>query len=118
MLKRQFISTDFTNNLKKVKVDTDVIDLTHLDDDPHTPSIYTTPFLKSPALLLDLMPHQIQGVQFMLSQESSSLRGGILADDMGLGKTVQSIALILSNLPLPTQKCRTTLIIAPLSILH
>ncbi|CAG8482035.1 6832_t:CDS:10, partial [Cetraspora pellucida] len=54
-------------------------------------------------------------------------RGGILADDMGLGKTLQTISLIVSDndgggfitTPSPTSSdySKTTLIVAPLSIL-
>lgn len=44
-----------------------------------------------------LMPHQIVGVKWLLEQETSAIKGGILADDMGLGKTIQMITLMLSN---------------------
>ncbi|CAD6915776.1 unnamed protein product [Tilletia controversa] len=52
-----------------------------------------------PGLTCALMPHQVQGVKWMMSRESGVEKGGILADDMGLGKTVQTIALILQNRP-------------------
>jgi SWI/SNF-related matrix-associated actin-dependent regulator of chromatin subfamily A3 len=47
-------------------------------------------------------------------------RGGILADDMGLGKTIQMIALIASKpaINLDSTYSKTTLIIAPLSVLE
>lgn len=55
-------------------------------------------------LTVKLLPHQIDGVEWMIAKETGSKRtkgklpkGGILADDMGLGKTVQSIALIMAN---------------------
>ena len=58
-------------------------------------------------LKVKLLPHQIEGVEWMRDKEASTKKtrgvlpkGGILADDMGLGKTIQSIALILTN-PLP-----------------
>jgi len=38
-----------------------------------------------PGLEVQLMPHQLIGVAWMLAQEKTPLRGGILADDMGLG---------------------------------
>lgn len=51
-----------------------------------------------------LLPHQIDGVNWMKDKESGQKKtrgvlpkGGILADDMGLGKTIQTIALLLSN---------------------
>ncbi|KAF3925451.1 hypothetical protein ABW21_db0204513 [Orbilia brochopaga] len=52
-------------------------------------------------LKVTLLPHQIRGLAWLLKQEDSKVKGGILADDMGLGKTIQSIALLLSN-PMPT----------------
>ncbi|KAK0545157.1 hypothetical protein OC846_005673 [Tilletia horrida] len=52
-----------------------------------------------PGLKCTLMPHQVQGVKWMMSREAGDQKGGILADDMGLGKTVQTIALILQNRP-------------------
>ncbi|CRG84481.1 putative ATP-dependent helicase C582,10c [Talaromyces islandicus] len=55
-------------------------------------------------LKVKLLPHQIDGVEWMRDKENGLKKtkgvlpkGGILADDMGLGKTVQSIALILTN---------------------
>lgn len=55
-------------------------------------------------LKVKLLPHQIDGVDWMRDKENGLKKtkgvlpkGGILADDMGLGKTVQSIALILTN---------------------
>ncbi|CAB5216603.1 unnamed protein product [Rhizophagus irregularis] len=47
-------------------------------------------------------------------------RGGILADDMGLGKTIQTIALIASKpeINLDFTYSKTTLIVAPLSVLE
>ena len=58
-------------------------------------------------LKVKLLPHQIEGVNWMRDKETGTKKtrgvlpkGGILADDMGLGKTIQSIALLLTN-PLP-----------------
>lgn len=55
-------------------------------------------------LKVKLLPHQIDGVNWMRDKETGRRKtrgvlpkGGILADDMGLGKTVQAIALILTN---------------------
>ncbi|KAK2744248.1 hypothetical protein FQN57_004333 [Myotisia sp. PD_48] len=55
-------------------------------------------------LAVKLLPHQIEGVAWMVEKETGQKKtrgvlpkGGILADDMGLGKTIQTIALLLSN---------------------
>jgi len=87
-------------------------------------------------LKVKLLPHQIDGVEWMTNKETGTKKvkgilpyGGILADDMGLGKTIQSIALILGN-PCPpkeelkdskrklrTQCDRATLVVAPLALI-
>ena len=43
-----------------------------------------------------LLPFQEEGLGWMLRQEDSAVRGGILADEMGMGKTIQAIALLLA----------------------
>ena len=49
-----------------------------------------------PRIAIDYLPHQLEGVQWMLDQEAQG-HGGILADDMGLGKTFQTIGLIKNS---------------------
>lgn len=48
-----------------------------------------------PGMECMLLPHQVQGVDWMRRREHGAAKGGILADDMGLGKTVQMIALMM-----------------------
>ncbi|KAJ3854506.1 SNF2 family DNA-dependent ATPase [Lentinula lateritia] len=73
-----------------------------------------------PGMNVRLLPHQVIGVAWMLDQERSKYKGGILADDMGLGKTVQMIATMAMNQPslededAPT----TTLIVVPAALLQ
>ncbi|WVQ71425.1 hypothetical protein IAR50_000962 [Cryptococcus sp. DSM 104548] len=70
-----------------------------------------------PGLRIQLMPHQVMGVSFMIRQEQNlAFKGGINGDAMGLGKTVQSIATIVGN-PSKDPKQKTTLIVAPLALL-
>ncbi|KAI1101248.1 SNF2 family N-terminal domain-containing protein [Jackrogersella minutella] len=74
-----------------------------------------------------LLPHQVEGVEWMKGRELGPVKkgkvpkGGLLADDMGLGKTLQSIALILSNQK-PENKHpgveKTTLVVAPLALIR
>ncbi|KIW96196.1 uncharacterized protein Z519_03264 [Cladophialophora bantiana CBS 173.52] len=87
-----------------------------------------------PGLKVKLLPHQIEGVDWMVSKEigKNKTYGGILADDMGLGKTIQSIALVLSNpkpsaeelekskskRKLPEGVTKGTLVVAPLALIR
>ncbi|KAL0934174.1 snf2 family helicase [Colletotrichum truncatum] len=85
-------------------------------------------------LKVKLLPHQVEGVEWMRGRELGPVKrgkvpkGGILADDMGLGKTLQTIALILSNQkPAKGDKGwkkhfdsteKTTLVVAPLALIR
>ncbi|CRG97136.1 DNA repair protein rhp16, putative [Plasmodium gallinaceum] len=46
-------------------------------------------------LKFDLLEYQKEGISWMINQENSNIKGGILADEMGMGKTIQAITLIL-----------------------
>lgn len=48
-------------------------------------------------LTIKLLPFQREGLNWLMAQEKSKYRGGILADEMGMGKTIQTIALLLSE---------------------
>ncbi|KAF5390137.1 hypothetical protein D9757_003784 [Collybiopsis confluens] len=69
-----------------------------------------------PGMEVALMAHQAIGVAWLVEKERSFFRGGLLADEMGLGKTVQIIAMMMVNRP-KDAKCKTTLILAPTSLL-
>ncbi|KAJ7583553.1 SNF2 family DNA-dependent ATPase [Mycena floridula] len=71
-----------------------------------------------PGLEVRLLPHQCIGVSWMIDQEKSNHKGGIMADDMGLGKTVQMIATMIMNMPGVDDECRTTLIVVPGALLQ
>ncbi|KAF9784773.1 SNF2 family N-terminal domain-containing protein [Thelephora terrestris] len=71
-----------------------------------------------PGMEVQLLPHQIIGVSWLVRQErESGIKGGILADEMGLGKTVQMIALMTINQPEPDARNRTTLVVVPAALL-
>ncbi|GJJ08897.1 hypothetical protein Clacol_003117 [Clathrus columnatus] len=76
----------------------------------------TSSFL--PGLEVQLMPHQLIGVSWMVEQEKKVAKGGILADDMGLGKTLQCIATCVKNQPPPGAVNKSTLVVAPAALLN
>ncbi|KDN45277.1 hypothetical protein K437DRAFT_224319 [Tilletiaria anomala UBC 951] len=61
-------------------------------------------------LTIKLLPFQLEGVNWLVEQEKSEWKGGILADEMGMGKTIQMISLFLSDYD---QKKGSALVIAP-----
>jgi DNA repair protein RAD16 len=54
-----------------------------------------------------LKPFQLEGVSWMIRQEQTHYRGGLLGDEMGMGKTIQAVSLIMSDYPAkePTLVC-------------
>lgn len=85
-------------------------------------------------LKVKLLPHQVEGVEWMRGRELGPVKrgkvpkGGILADDMGLGKTLQTVSLMLTQ-QRPTKEDKawkkqfegvekTTLVVAPLALIR
>lgn len=54
-----------------------------------------------------LKPFQLEGLSWMIRQEKTDYRGGLLGDEMGMGKTIQAVSLIMSDYPAknPTLVC-------------
>ncbi|EGO54104.1 hypothetical protein NEUTE1DRAFT_87171 [Neurospora tetrasperma FGSC 2508] len=88
-----------------------------------------------PGLAVPLLPHQVEGVRWMINRELGPLKrgrvpkGGLLADDMGLGKTLQSISLIIGNRKPESSSApgwkahfkdisKATLVVAPLALIR
>jgi hypothetical protein len=65
---------------------------------------------------LELQPWQVNAVAWMLQQELTSAKGGILADDCGLRKTVACLSLVVKATQVATT-FRPTLILAPSHVL-
>lgn len=63
--------------------------------------------------MLTLLPHQVEGVEWLCSRElTKKRRGGILCDEMGLGKTIQMIELMKRH------PVKNTLIVVPKSLVN
>lgn len=54
-----------------------------------------------------LKPFQLEGLSWMIRQEQTHYKGGLLGDEMGMGKTIQAVSLIMSDYPAkqPTLVC-------------
>jgi DNA repair protein RAD16 len=46
-----------------------------------------------------LKSFQLEGLDWMMRQEKSQWKGGLLGDEMGMGKTIQAVSLIMSDFP-------------------
>jgi DNA repair protein RAD16 len=46
-----------------------------------------------------LKPFQLEGLNWMIQQEKSQYKGGLLGDEMGMGKTIQAVSLLMSDYP-------------------
>ncbi|KAK1701378.1 SNF2 family domain-containing protein [Colletotrichum godetiae] len=69
------------------------------------------------AMRYPLYSHQRVALTWMKRQEKGTNKGGILADDMGLGKTISVLSLMVSQKS-TKPGCKTTLIVAPLSLIR
>ncbi|KIW44355.1 uncharacterized protein PV06_05369 [Exophiala oligosperma] len=67
-----------------------------------------------------LYHHQLLGAAFLRDREHSNTRphGGLVCDEMGFGKTIQMIANILTGKPENGSAVKTTLIVAPPSLVN
>ena len=52
-----------------------------------------------PSITRKLKKFQLEGLDWMIRQEQSQWRGGLLGDEMGMGKTIQAVSLIMSDYP-------------------
>lgn len=62
-----------------------------------------------------LKPFQLEGLDWMIEQEKTSYRGGLLGDEMGMGKTIQAVSLIMSDFPRPNP---TLVIVPPVALMQ
>jgi DNA repair protein RAD16 len=46
-----------------------------------------------------LKSFQLEGLNWMMRQENTQYKGGLLGDEMGMGKTIQAVSLLMSDYP-------------------
>ena len=62
-----------------------------------------------------LKPFQLEGLDWMIKQEKSQWKGGLLGDEMGMGKTIQAVSLIMSDFP---AKEPTLVLVPPVALMQ
>jgi DNA repair protein RAD16 len=67
------------------------------------------------AITRRLKPFQLEGLDWMVRQEKSSSKGGLLGDEMGMGKTIQAVSLIMSDFP---AKDPTLVLVPPVALMQ
>ena len=83
--------------------------ITMWDDLKAQPTIAPQQAKQPESITRKLKPFQLEGLHWMMEQEKSSYKGGLLGDEMGMGKTIQAVSLIMSDFPQP----EPTLVIVP-----
>lgn len=73
------------------------------------PKIPTMQAKQPESINRQLKPFQLEGLNWMMEQEKSQWKGGLLGDEMGMGKTIQAVVRHIINslyqysLPLTTK---------------
>ena len=62
-----------------------------------------------------LKSFQLEGLNWMIRQEQSKWKGGLLGDEMGMGKTIQAVSLIMSDFP---AKNPTLVVVPPVALMQ
>lgn len=62
-----------------------------------------------------LKPFQLEGLDWMMKQEQTQWKGGLLGDEMGMGKTIQAVSLIMSDYP---AKKPTLVLVPPVALMQ
>ena len=62
-----------------------------------------------------LKSFQLEGLNWMVRQEQSQWKGGLLGDEMGMGKTIQAVSLIMSDFP---ARNPTLVVVPPVALMQ
>lgn len=62
-----------------------------------------------------LKSFQLEGLDWMVKQEKTHYKGGLLGDEMGMGKTIQAVSLIMSDYP---AKDPTLVVVPPVALMQ
>ncbi|KAL5335252.1 SNF2 family N-terminal domain-containing protein [Aspergillus crustosus] len=73
--------------------------ITMWEDLRNAPPITPIPAAQPAGISRTLKPFQLEGLNWMIRQEKTEYKGGLLGDEMGMGKTIQAVSLIMSDYP-------------------
>ncbi|KAE9980671.1 hypothetical protein BLS_008478 [Venturia inaequalis] len=79
------------------------------------PIITPVPAEQPQSINRTLKSFQLEGLNWMMRQEKSSYKGGLLGDEMGMGKTIQAVSLIMSDYP---AKDPTLVLVPPVALMQ
>lgn len=79
------------------------------------PKIIPIPAAQPASINRKLKSFQLEGLDWMVRQEKSQYRGGLLGDEMGMGKTIQAVSLIMSDYP---AKDPTLVVVPPVALMQ
>jgi DNA repair protein RAD16 len=85
------------------------------DDLKKKPAIAPQEAAQPASITRKLKPFQLEGLNWMMEQEKTEYKGGLLGDEMGMGKTIQAVSLIMSDFP---QKIPTLVIVPPVALMQ
>lgn len=68
-----------------------------------------------PSINRKLKTFQLEGLDWMVKQEQSRWKGGLLGDEMGMGKTIQAVSLIMSDWP---AKVPSLVVVPPVALMQ
>lgn len=68
-----------------------------------------------PSINRKLKKFQLEGLDWLIKQEKTHYKGGLLGDEMGMGKTIQAVSLIMSDYP---QKEPTLVVVPPVALMQ
>lgn len=79
------------------------------------PPLKPVPADQPEAINRKLKKFQLEGLNWMVRQEQTQYRGGLLGDEMGMGKTIQAVSLIMSDYP---AKQPTLVVVPPVALMQ
>ena len=89
--------------------------LTMWDELEALPKIVPAQIEQPTSITRKLKSFQLEGVDWMIKQERSQWKGGLLGDEMGMGKTIQAVSLIMSDYP---AKDPTLVVVPPVALMQ